>query len=197
MRPALIALAVLAAAACSPATDRHAGVDANCFSRTSDKVGGPLSLISQEGARITEANFKGRKSLVFFGFTHCPDVCPETLYKIGSAMSLLPEGVKAPRTILISVDPARDSPEALSQYIASNGFPTDIVGLTGNDEELEAVATAFAAPFSRNEDPDSVSGYSVNHTSILYLMDADWKLATFFTQADRPETIAKCIAALD
>jgi protein SCO1/2 len=191
------ALAAIALSACSPGGDARAGVDAACFTRTSDKIGGPLSLVDNTGARITQEKFKGRKTLVFFGFTFCPDVCPNTLYALGTAMTLLPEGVKPPLTALISVDPARDTPEALTAYIASNGFPSDIVGLTGTEDELRAAATAFAASFERTEDAGSASGYLVNHTSIIYLMDENWKLATFFTPETRPEDMAKCIAALD
>lgn len=196
MRSALLAILALgpflAAGACSPAAD----VDPACFNRTSDKIGGPLSLTSHTGARITEDSFKGRKTLVFFGFTHCPDVCPQTLYTIGTAMTMLPENVKPPMTALISVDPARDTPAALAQYIASNGFPSDIVGLTGTLEELEQVSDGFAAPFSRVEDADSAAGYLVDHMAIVYLMDENWKLATFFPVGERPESMAKCIAAL-
>jgi len=191
LAPTLLALS---AAACSP--DRQAGVDPACFTRTSEAIGGPLSLISNTGVRVTENSFKGQKTLVFFGFTYCPDTCPGTLTRIGVAMSMLPKSVKPPKTVLISVDPARDTPEALSLYIASNGFPTDIVGLTGSDDELEAVSKAFVAPFERIEDPDSSAGYSFNHSAILYLMDENWKLATFFQPDARPEDMAKCIAAL-
>lgn len=159
-------------------------------------IGGPIALTANTGAPMTEANFKGRKSLVFFGFTYCPDVCPATLFKIGSAMALLPEGVKKPRTLLISVDPARDTPEALTAYIASNGFPADIIGLTGTSDQLEAASKAFVAPFERMDDPDSAAGYLMNHSSILYLMDENWKLESFFTAEERPEAIASCIAAL-
>jgi protein SCO1/2 len=192
MRSALLAILALGAAACSPVAD----VDPSCFNRTSDKIGGPLSLTSHTGARITEDSFKGRKTMVFFGFTHCPDVCPNTLYTVGTAMTMLPETVKPPRTAFISVDPARDTPEALAQYIASNGFPSDITGLTGTLEELELVSKGFAAPFSRVEDSDSSSGYLMEHMAIVYLMDENWKLATFFPVGERPESMAKCIAAL-
>jgi protein SCO1 len=195
MRTALLAIAALAAGACS-AGEKHAGADASCFARTSDAIGGPISLITSTGARVTEENFKGHKTLVFFGFTHCPDTCPATLTKVGVAMTMLPKSVKAPETAFISVDPARDTPEALGLYIASNGFPTDIVGLTGSDDELEAVTKAFVAPYERVEDPDSNAGYFVNHSAILYLMDENWKLATFFQPDERPEEIANCIAAL-
>ena len=155
MRLALLSLAALAAA-CSPA-GTSAKADPACFTRTSEKIGGPFRLTAQNGAVMTEDDFKGRKTLVFFGFTHCPDVCPDTLFRIGTAMTLLPPGKKAPRTAFISVDPSRDTPEEMARYIQSNGFPTDIVGLTGTLDELEQVSHAFAAPFSRDEDEDKAS----------------------------------------
>jgi protein SCO1/2 len=191
MRAAILTLAALAGGACTPEP-----VDAACFSRASSEIGGPISLTSHTGARVTEDNFKGRKTFVFFGFTHCPDFCPATLYALGSAMSMLPDNVERPRTAFISVDPERDTPEELARYIKSNGFPADIVGLTGTLDELESVAKAFASDFSRAEDADSAAGYQVNHTTILFLMDENWKLETFFRPEERPETIANCIRAL-
>lgn len=182
---------MLAASACAPEA-----VDAACFNRASGKVGGPFALTSHTGARLTEDSFKGRKTFVFFGFTHCPDFCPATLYSLGTAINLLPKNVTPPRTAFISVDPARDTPEELSRYIQSNGFPSDMVALTGTLGELEQVAEAFAAPFNRDEDADSAAGYQVNHSTILFLMDENWKLETFFRTEDRPETIAKCVRAL-
>lgn len=183
------------ATACSPGPGT--AVDPSCFNRSSDRIGGPFRLTAHNGAPVTQNDFKGRKALVFFGFTHCPDICPDTLFRIGTAMSLLPEGVEAPRTLLISIDPARDTPEALTQYIRSNGFPADITGLTGSLDELNQVSDAFAAPFSRVEATETVSGYNMNHSAILYLMDENWKLETFFQPGERPEAIAACIAALD
>ena len=188
-------LLLVLAAACSPGPET--AVDASCFNRSSDRIGGPFRLTAHNGAPVTQNDFKGRKALVFFGFTHCPDICPDTLFRIGTAMSLLPEGVQAPRTLLISIDPARDTPEALTQYIRSNGFPADITGLTGSLDELNQVSDAFAAPFSRVEATETVSGYNMNHSAILYLMDENWKLETFFQPGERPEAIAACIAALD
>jgi len=188
-------LLLVLAAACSPGPGT--AVDPSCFNRSSDRIGGPFRLTAHNGAPVTQNDFKGRKALVFFGFTHCPDICPDTLFRIGTAMSLLPEGVQAPRTLLISIDPARDTPEALTQYIRSNGFPADITGLTGSLDELNQVSDAFAAPFSRVEATETVSGYNMNHSAILYLMDENWKLETFFQPGERPEAIAACIAALD
>jgi protein SCO1 len=191
MRSALLAILALTASACS-----QTGADTACFTRTSDRIGGPISLTSHTGARVTEDNFKGRKTLVFFGFTHCPDVCPNTMFAIGTAMNMLPPGAKKPMTAFISVDPARDTPEELARFIAGNGFPADIVGLTGTLEELQQVSDGFGAPFSRVEDEDSAAGYLVDHMAIVYLMDENWKLATFFQLGEKPESMAKCIAAL-
>jgi protein SCO1/2 len=195
MRWGLLIAATTALAACSPSN--RSGVDPACFSRSSEQIGGPFKLTAHTGATMTQEDFKGRKTLVFFGFTHCPDVCPDTLFRVGTAMTMLPPNKKPPRTALISVDPVRDTPEALSQYIKSNGFPADIVGLTGTLDELQQVAKAFAAPFSRDETSESASGYIVNHSAILYLMDENWKLETFFQPGARPADIAACIAALD
>lgn len=187
--------AALFTSGCTPETTVKA--DPSCLTRSSDKIGGPISLTSHKGERITEANFKGRKTLVFFGFTYCPDVCPQTLYSLGSALSMMPAGAPRPLTVLISVDPDRDTPEALGRYIASNGFPSDIVALTGDQRELKAAAAGFAASFERVDDPDSQSGYLMNHTSVIYLMDEAWRLKTFFTPDSRPEDIARCLQALE
>ena len=206
--PAILALT----AGCSPAADKpiSGGVIAdngvvssgmpteaeNCGNRASDAIGGPFHLTAHTGSPTTEDSFKGEKSLVFFGFTHCPDVCPTTMFTLGKAMSLLPEGKKAPRTVFISVDPARDSPEALAQYIKSNGFPANIVGLTGTLDELQEAVGSFKTTFSRDEETDGATGYLVSHSSILYLMDENWKLQTYFTPNESAESIASCLAKL-
>lgn len=202
--------AFLALTACSPGDKPAAGVEAgngvvssgmqteaeNCGNRASDAIGGPFHLTSQTGSPTTEESLKGEKSLVFFGFTHCPDVCPTTLFTLGKAMDLLPPGKKAPRTVFISVDPARDTPEAIAQYIQSNGFPKHIIGLTGTLDELQQTVSGFKTQFSRDEETDGAAGYLVSHSSILYLMDENWKLQTYFTPGESAEAIASCIAKL-
>lgn len=194
----LLASAALLLAACDSSTGpTDSTVDAGCFNRTTTEIGGPFALTDNTGAPMTEADARGRRSLVFFGFTYCPDICPITMYKAGRALDLLPEGVEVPRTLFISVDPERDTPETLTQYIHSSGFPEDITGLTGTAEQLQEVSGNFLAPFEKVEDATTASGYLVNHSAFLYLMDADWKLETFFTPADTPETISACLTALD
>jgi protein SCO1 len=195
MRPSIVIAALVLAACGQPSSDSKSSVP-NCATRSSDAIGGPFSLLSHEGARLTEADFKGRKTLVYFGFTHCPDVCPTTLFRAGAALAQLPDGAEAPRTALFTVDPERDTPEALAQYIGSNGFPADIVGLTGSPAEMQAVSRRFAAGDLQKQDVGSSAGYVVAHADILYLMDEDWRLQTFFTPDQRAEDIARCIASL-
>ncbi len=187
------------AAACSPApaarNQTANGANPTCFKRSSEAIGGPFQLTSADGKAVTEADFKGRKALVFFGYTYCPDVCPVTLFNLGKAMESVAAD-KRPTTLFVSVDPERDTPEKLTQYIASNGFPKDIIGLTGTPEQLTGITQAFKTQYGRDE-ATGASGYLVSHSSILYLMDKDWKLQTFFMEGESPAEIAGCLSALE
>lgn len=165
-----------------------------CHSRAFADIGGPISLIDTTGAAVTEADFKGRPSLIYFGFTYCPDICPATLVTIERALQRLPEDVQPPRTILISIDPERDTPEAMTSYISTKVFPDDIVGLTGSSEQIKAAADAFKIGYQRIELGDDPSDYTVDHSSILYLMDENWSLKTFFTHEATPQNIGDCLA---
>ncbi|MFN7164999.1 MAG: SCO family protein [Hyphomonas sp.] len=188
-------------AACGPVSDMAApaaaaksgGDQASCLSRAYPEIGGPISLVSSTGARVTEADFKGRPTLIYFGFTYCPDVCPLTLQTVAAAYRKLPEGTVPPQTLLISVDPGRDTPEALAVYVANTAFPEGLQGLTGTEAEVRAAADAFKADFSRVEQPESMAEYTMDHTSLLYLMDENWQLKSFFTHQDTPDTIAACL----
>ncbi|WP_233355782.1 SCO family protein [Henriciella litoralis] len=169
----------------------------SCTTRAYDEIGGPFELTADSGERMTQEDFKGRPTLVYFGFTYCPDICPGTLVGINNAYRLLPDGVEPPQTVLITVDPERDTPEALAKYVNSNAFPDNLVGLTGTPEEIKAVADEFIVAFNRVETPDSVAGYTMDHTSLIYLMDKDWKLKTFFAETNaNPEDMSRCLAQL-
>lgn len=170
------------------------GASAGCSTRAYAEIGGPFELTSMTGETVTEADFKGKPSLVFFGFTYCPDICPATLVKIKNAYDRLPEGVEAPQTIFISVDPERDTPDALTRYLSLDAFPDNVVGLTGTPEQIRAVADEFIADYSRIEQPDSLADYTMDHTSLSYLMDENWELKTFFSDANTgPDEMAACI----
>ncbi len=200
MRNILIAsvVSLSLAAACSPAAGTStgtAGADPSCFKRSSDAIGGPIQLTAQDGRTVTEKDFAGRKALVFFGYTYCPDICPITLYNVGKALADMP-AEKRPATVFVSVDPERDTPEIMAQYIRSNGFPEDITGLTGTEQQLSAATQVFKTTFGRGEESGDAEGYLVSHSSILYLMDENWKLETFFMQDESAADIGSCLAAL-
>jgi len=196
MKQIAISMAALALVACGGAeqTPTAGGAQAGCMTRAYSEIGGPISLIDQTGARVTEADFAGTPTLVFFGFTYCPDICPMALYTMGQAIDQLPEGTPAPRTVLISVDPERDTPEALATYLSNDAFPDGAVGLTGTPEEIRAAADVFKAGYERVETPESLAGYTMDHTSLIYLMDEDWSLKTFFTHQDDAASMAQCLA---
>lgn len=172
---------------------RSGGTKSGCLSRAYPEIGGPITLTSHTGARVTQEDFKGRPAMVYFGFTYCPDVCPMTLVTLERAYAMLPEGVEAPQTLLISVDPERDTPEALAAYVSAPRFPDGLVGLTGSPEDIRAAADEFVADYTRVEQTESQTGYTMDHTSLVYLMDENWQLKTFFTHEDTAETIAACL----
>ncbi len=165
------------------------------MTRAYDTIGGPISLVSHTGERVTEENFKGAPTLVYFGFTYCPDFCPSTLIALKNAYARLPDGVAPPQTLLITIDPERDTPEALSDYVATSAFPENLVGLTGTEEEVAAAAEAFIVQYERIETPDSLAEYTMDHTLLLYLMDENWELKTFFSEVESdPDHVAQCLA---
>lgn len=187
----------LALCACESETlePRAGGADAGCATRAYAEIGGPFELTSMTGETVTQADFMGRPTLVFFGFTYCPDICPGTLVKIQNAYDRLPDDVEPPQTVFISVDPERDTPEVLAQYLSLDAFPDNVVGLTGTEAQIRAVADEFIADYGRIDQPDSVAGYTMDHTSLSYLMDENWELKTFFSDVDSdPESMAACIA---
>ena len=203
---ALAAAASFLLAACgesgpAPGADSNSvaaagGAQSGCLSRAYPEIGGPIALTDQTGRRVTEADFKGRPAVVYFGFTYCPDVCPAALSTLGAAYRRLPEDAVVPQTLLISVDPERDTPEALASYVNTPAFPPGLVGLTGSEADIRAAADEFMADYARVEQPESLAEYTMDHTGLIYVMDADWSLKTFFTHEDTPETISACLSEL-
>lgn len=189
--------AAFALAACGQNTTSPTagGAQAGCMSRAYDTIGGPIDLVAHTGERVTEETFKGTPTLIYFGFTYCPDICPGTLVAVNRAYEALPDGIEPPQTLLITVDPERDTPEALAAYVASPAFPDNLLGLTGTEDQIANAADGFIAQYERIETPDSLAEYTMDHTSLLYLMDENWELKTFFAEADaNPTYIAECLA---
>ena len=152
-------------------------------------VGGPFSLTSHAGKRVTEKDFAGKYMLIYFGFTNCPDVCPSGLQVMAAAIDKL--GAKAQRIvpILITVDPERDTPEQLAKYVTQ--FHPRLVGLTGTEQEIREVAKAFRVYYSKVKDPKSTAGYTVDHSALFLLMDGDNKYVAHFTHGTSVDAMAK------
>lgn len=190
-----LAFSSIALAACNSPAPNAGGAKAGCSTRAYAEIGGPISLVAHTGERMTEADFKGKSTLIYFGFTYCPDICPGTLVAVKNAYDRLPAGIEPPQTVLISVDPDRDTVEALATYVATNAFPDNLIGLTGTQAEIRAAADAFLADYSKIETPESLAEYTMDHTSLLYLMDEDWTLKTFFAESNGdPQAMADCLA---
>ncbi|MEE7494210.1 SCO family protein [Methylobacterium oryzae] len=131
-------------------------------------VGGPFTLVNQDGRTVTERDFAGATHLVFFGFTHCPDVCPTTLQQISDVLAALGPKGKAMRVAFVTVDPERDDPASLKAYLSS--FDPRITGLTGAPEQVTATEKAYRA-YARKV-PAKGGDYTMEHTALVYVMDA-------------------------
>jgi cytochrome oxidase Cu insertion factor (SCO1/SenC/PrrC family) len=144
-------------------------------------VGGPFSLTDSSGKRVTDKHFRGRDMLVFFGFTSCPDICPASLQLISAALDKL--GPKADRItpIFITIDPERDTAPKLDEYVKH--FSPPIVGLTGTAEEIAAAAKAYHVYYNKVPNKGVPGDYTMDHTGIIYLMDANGDFVTHFTPA--------------
>jgi protein SCO1/2 len=152
-------------------------------------IGGPFTLTDHTGRPVSDKDFRGRYMLVFFGFTFCPDVCPSGLQVMAAALDQL--GPKAERVtpLFISLDPERDTPEQLAQYVSS--FHPRLVGLTGTPEQIQSIARAYRVYYQKVKDEKSTAGYTIDHTSIIYLMDPNGEFVTHFSHATPVSTIVE------
>lgn len=139
--------------------------------RSGTSVGGPFRLQSQDGGTVDSADLLGKPYGIFFGFTHCPEVCPTTLSDLAQAFGEIPDLPQDFRVFFVSVDPERDTPAVLKEYTAN--FDPRIVGLWAPPAELAQLAKAFGVYYEKI--PTSDGSYTMNHTAVVYLMDAQGK----------------------
>lgn len=150
-------------------------------------VGGPFALVAQDGRAMTERDFRGAPHLVFFGFTHCPDICPTKLLEISEVFRAAGEKGRGLRALFVTVDPERDTPEVLKSYLGS--FDERIVGLTGSREAVDAATKAYRA-FARKV-PLKDGDYTMDHTALVYHMDRDGRFIGSFNLNRPPAAAAK------
>ncbi|WP_186100273.1 SCO family protein [Burkholderia gladioli] len=175
--------AVLALAGCAPRGGPYTLTD----------VSGHLpdlafSLTGEDGRPIDAAAFRGRLALVYFGYTHCPDVCPETMARLMQVLARLGPAASRVRILFVSVDPARDTPALMRAYVGA--FDAEhAVGLTGSQGEIESLAKRYRVAYQM-EQRDASGGYEVTHSSAVYVFDAGGHARLLATEQDQPEAIA-------
>lgn len=159
-------------------------------------IGGPFGLLDPTEKRVTEKDFAGKPMLVYFGFTHCPDVCPAGLQVIAAALDMLGDKSKDVATLFITVDPERDTPELMGKYVAS--FHKDIVGLSGSPEDVAGVTKAYRVYAKKVPDETNPGEYNVDHSSFMYLMDRNGEYTRHFPHsADARDLADALLKAID
>lgn len=155
------------------------------------RVGGAFQLVDQDGNAVDQTLLNGKWSLVFFGFTYCPDYCPTTLGMLDATMRALGARADDVQIIFVTVDPERDTPRALKDYLSSDGFPEGVIGLTGTPEQVRGAADAYRAAYQKVGEGEA---YTMNHSLTIYLMGPDGKFRSALAHDLGPERSARLIA---
>lgn len=154
-------------------------------------LGAPFTLTDETGARVTDAQVFDRPSIFYMGYTFCPDVCPMDNARNAAAADLLRAGGRDVRTVFMSVDPARDTPERMAEF--TDAMHPDMLGLTGSVDEVTAVSRAWRGFFKVNDETDKVN-YLVDHTTLSYLVLPGHGTVEFFARDVSPEQMAETVA---
>jgi protein SCO1/2 len=154
-------------------------------------LGGPFALVDDNGRQVTDQTFRGKWMMVFFGYTHCPDVCPTTLSDIAQALDQLGPLASQIQPLFVTVDPERDDPATMRDY--TQAFGTRILGLTGSPAQIAAIAKAYHVYYAKH--PEG-TGYSMDHSAIVYVMRPDGTPAGFLTPDIGASAIADKLKAI-
>jgi len=154
-------------------------------------IGGPFDLVGKDGNTVTDKDFRGRYMLVFFGFTHCPDICPAELQVMSAALDDLGADAKRVVPVFITVDPERDTPDVVSAYVKN--FGPNFVGLTGSPEQIAKVAKEYRATYQKFQDESTGDNYSVDHSALVYLMGPDGEFVTHIPYGTPPDKMAETL----
>ncbi|BBO01162.1 MULTISPECIES: SCO family protein [Bradyrhizobium] len=149
-------------------------------------VGGPFQLTDQNGKAVTDKSLKGKPTLIFFGYTHCPDVCPTSLFEISEVLRALGKDADKVNAVFISVDPERDTPATMKEYLSS--FDPHLEGLSGDPAETAKVITSYRVYAKKV--PTKDGDYTMDHTALIYLMDRDGRFVSPFNLKRTPEEAA-------
>ena len=149
-------------------------------------IGGPFALTDQNGKTVTDKSLKGKPTLIFFGYTHCPDVCPTSLFEISEVLRAMGRDADKVNAIFISVDPERDTPAAMKDYLSS--FDPHLEGLSGDPAETTKVLNSYRVYAKKV--PTKDGDYTMDHTALIYLMDRDGRFVAPFNLKRTPEEAA-------
>lgn len=155
--------------------------------------GGDFALVDQDGRAVTAADFRGRHMLVFFGFTNCPDVCPMSLQRIAEALDAAPELLERLTPVLVSVDPERDTPGRMKEYLAY--FGPAFRGLTGTPAQIDAMVKAYRVYARRVPLEDSALGYTMDHSGLIYLYDPQGEFVRTYDPSIESAALADALKA--
>lgn len=159
---------------------------------TQASIGGPFTLVDGDGRTVTDKDFLGKWVILYFGYTFCPDVCPTSLSTVVAAMDKLPpEQADKLVPVLISVDPARDTPAVMKEY--ASAFHPRMVGLTGSEEQVAAAKKAYKVYAARAKGGDDAT-YTVDHSSIVYLLGPDGRFVAHFAHGTSADDMAAALA---
>lgn len=149
-------------------------------------IGGPFQLTDQNGKTVTDKSLKGKPTLIFFGYTHCPDVCPTSLFEISEVLGALGKDADKVNAVFISVDPERDTPAIMKDYLSS--FDPHLEGLSGDPAETAKVITSYRVYAKKV--PTKDGDYTMDHTALIYLMDREGRFVSPFNLKRTPEEAA-------
>lgn len=180
-----VLFAAIAAAAGALSLQRHSPY-------RQSRIGGPFAMVDTRGRAVTEADLRGKPSVLFFGYTSCPDVCPTTLASLTAVLERLGPAADQLNTVFVTVDPARDTPERMRDYLSS--FDPHIRGFTGTQEAADAIAEGYHVAHRRV--PGRNGDYSVDHTATVYLMDDTGRLAGEINQGEDEDRMLLKLTAL-
>jgi protein SCO1/2 len=155
-------------------------------------IGGSFTLIDQNGKTVTNTALEGKWLLVYFGYTHCPDACPTTLNNIALALRDLGKKSDEVRPVFITIDPERDTPRVMKDYVTA--FDAPILALTGTAAEIAQAAKNYRVYYAKH--PEAGGDYSMDHTSVVYVMDPKGRFTASFTGEDPPAQIAERLKKL-
>lgn len=149
-------------------------------------IGGPFQLTDQNGKAVTDKSLKGKPTLIFFGYTHCPDVCPTSLFEISEVLRAMGKDADKVNAVFISVDPERDTPATMKEYLSS--FDPHLEGLSGDPAETAKVITSYRVYAKKV--PTKDGDYTMDHTALIYLMDRDGRFVSPFNLKRTPDEAA-------